>query len=392
MHKTYKIEFKPNKTQIETINKTLGTCRYLYNKYVSMNIKMYKKDKSFIPSYIFDKLVNRLFKEYEQLDWIRETSSKARKKSIMEAENAFKRFFKGTSGFPNFKRKGDNQSYYFIKDQVQITNRRIKVPILGWLKLKEYDYIPKDSCVVSGRILKTTTNRYYVILIVDFEPTRYTETKDFGLGIDVGIKDYLIISNGTESIYRFRNINKHHSVIRLEYKIKQYQKIIAKKVEINKKIYKRKGGSAIYSTKNIIKLRQKINKLYEKLTNIRIDYIKKICRILVKTKPKFITIEDLSNQSILINGSHKLSDKWAKCKFGYFKDFLTWKCKCEGIELRIADRYYPSSKTCCYCGNIKKDLKLKDRTYKCPECGLKIDRDINAAINLYKLDDYILAY
>ena len=135
-----------------------------------------------------------------------------------------------------------------------------------------------------------------------------------------------------------------------------------------------------------------MNKLYEKLTFIRNDYIKKICSFLVKTKPRYITIENLSNQQILINGNHNLAEKWAKCKFGYFKDFLIWKCKNKGIELRIANKFYPSSKTCCKCGYVKRDLTLKDRTYKCPKCGLTIDRDINAAINLFKLEDYNLAY
>lgn len=391
MKKTYKIEFKPNKTQIQVINKTLGTCRYLYNKYLYANKRFYEEYNVFVTGYDFDKLVNKLSKGYNSLSWIKDCSSKARKQSIMDGELAFKKFFKGISKYPRFKRKNDIQSYYFIKDQVQITNRRIKVPILGWLKLKEYGYIPKDSDVVSGRIVKTKTNRYYIILIVNYEPKKYKKVKNFGLGIDAGIKDYLIITNG-QKIFKFKNINKTYKIKNIEYKIKQYQKIIANKIEINKKKYIKEGGTAIYSTKNIKRIQLKMNKLYEKLSFIRNDYIKKICSFLVKTKPRYITIENLSNQQILINGNHNLAEKWAKCEFGYFKDFLIWKCKNKGIELRIANKFYPSSKICCKCGYVKRDLTLKDRTYKCPKCGLTIDRDINAAINLFKLEDYNLAY
>ena len=220
MKKTYKIEFKPNKTQIQVINKTLGTCRYLYNKYLYTNKRFYEEYNVFVTGYDFDKLVNKLSKGYNSLSWIKDCSSKARKQSIMDGELAFKKFFKGISKYPRFKRKNDIQSYYFIKDQVQITNRRIKVPILGWLKLKEYGYIPKDSDVVSGRIVKTKTNRYYIILIVNYEPKKYKKVKNFGLGIDAGIKDYLIITNG-QKIFKFKNINKTYKIKNIEYKIKQ---------------------------------------------------------------------------------------------------------------------------------------------------------------------------
>ena len=386
MHKVYKIEFKPNQTQIKTINKTFGTCRYLYNKYLVANKVIYREKKNFISGYEFDKLVNHLSKHSDELIWIKDTSSKARKQSIMEAEIAFKRFFKGLSGYPRFKRKNDNQSYYFIKDQVKIKSKKIKVPILGWLKLKEYDYIPEDTNVVSGRIIKEY-NKYYVMFITQYEPKPYKKVNNYGFGVDAGVKDYLIFTNG-QKIFRFKNINKSNKVKVLEMKIKSLQRIIANKIKINKK----KGGTAIYNSRNINKLRIKIRKLYMRLRFIRNDFIKKICSILVKAKPIYITIENLSNKQILIDGNHKLADNWAKCKFGYFKDFLTWKCKQRGIVLRIADKYFASSKTCSSCGNKKKDLTLSDRTYVCKECGLIIDRDENAAINLLNTNKYKLAY
>ena len=198
-----------------------------------------------------------------------------------------------------------------------------------------------------------------------------------------------IANSYNKNIGIIRNFNKSKTIKEIEEKIKQYQRIIANKVEINKK--KGSEKAAIYNSNNILKLRKRIRVLFRRLRNIRNDNIKKICNGLTKIKLKYITIEDLSNENILHEGTHSLSDNWAKCKFYYFRQFLAWKCEQRGIELRIADKKFASSKTCSCCGHIKKDLTLSDRTYICPECGLKLDRDTNAAINLLNTNQYSIS-
>ena len=388
----YKVEFKPTKSQIITINKTLGTCRFVYNRFIGCNKKNYENgNKEFITGYDFSKRLNQVIKERNDLNWIKESSSKAITESILNAEKAYKRFFKGLSGYPRFKSKKNSvQSYFFIKNQVEIKKSKIKVPILGWLKLKEKDYIKKNNKVTSGRIIKED-DKYFVMLICKRKKKlKKKDVINIGLGIDVGIKNYLTIANNyNNNIGIVRNFNKDKTIKEIEEKIKQYQQIIANKIEINKK----RGGEnlAIYNSNNILKLRKKIRELFRRLRNIRNDNIKKICDGLTKIKLKYITIEDLSNENILQEGSHKLSDNWAKCKFYYFRTFLAWKCEQRGIELRISKRNYPSSKTCSKCGHINKNLTLSDRIYICPECGMKLDRDANAAINLLNTNKYSIS-
>ena len=378
-HICYKVEFKPNKSQIVTINKTLGTCRSVYNLYLGCNKKNYENgNKEFITGYDFSKRLNQIIKERNDLSWI-------------NAEKAYKRFFKGLSGYPRFKsKKNEVQSYFFIKDQVRIKKSKIKVPILGWLKLKEKDYIKKNNKVTSGRIIKED-DKYFVMLICKRKKKiKKKKTVNIGLVIDVGIKNYLTIANTyNDNIGIVKNFNKDKTIKEIEEKIKQYQQIIANKIEINKK--KGSEKSAIYNSNNILKLRKKIRELFRRLRNIRNDNIKKLCNGLTKIKLKYITIEDLSNENILQEGSHNLSDNWAKCKFYYFRTFLAWKCEQRGIELRIAKRNYPSSKTCSKCGYINKELTLSDRTYICPECGMVLDRDANAAINLLNTTKYSIS-
>lgn len=375
---SYKTEINPTSSQIDKINKTLGICRFLYNNYIFENIKAYKNNKSFITGYDFDKYVNHTLIPNHL--WIKDAYSKARKKAIMNAEMAFKRFFRGESKFPKFKKKNKcNNSFYFVKNHKTdciIQRHRIKIPSLGFVRLKEKGYIPVDKIIKSGYISKQA-NKYFISVIIDIDTSNPTSAYTKGLGIDLGIKEFAVLSTG--KIYQ--NINKSRVIRNIEKRLKREQKRLSKKYE-NKK----KGVATL--NKNIYKKIIRIQKLYYKLSCIRTDYINKIVNEVVKTKPRFVTIENLNITGMMKN--KHLSKAIANQKFYEFRTKLINKAKRLNIEIRLADTFYPSSKLCSCCGNIKHDLKLKDRIYKCNYCNLDIDRDYNAALNLMKCKNYKL--
>ena len=384
--KTFKTEINPNEDQKIKIHKTIGVARFVYNFYIAENKKTYKKDKSFLSANEFSKYLNNDFipnnKDYL---WIKEVSSKSTKESMRNAETAFKRFFKGLSGFPKFKKKNkSNVKMYFVKnnkDDCICERHRIKIPTLGWVRLKEKGYIPtsKDGYIITSGTVSYRAGRYYTTCLIDVEEPKKEKLNNVGLGIDLGLSNFAIVSNGKV----YKNINKTNRTRKLEKKLKREQRKLSRKYENYKN--KKKGES---TRKNIDKQILKVQKIHNRLDNIRTDYINKVVSELVKTKPAYITIEDL-NVSGMMKNKH-LAKAIASQKFYEFRAKLEVKCESYGIECRIADRFYPSSKTCHNCGKIKKDLKLSDRTYVC-ECGYKEDRDFNASLNLRDTKSYILA-
>ena len=376
---SYKTEIHPTSSQIDKINKTLGVCRFLYNTYISENMKAYKNNKSFITGYDFDKYVNHTLIPNHL--WIKDAYSKARKKTIMNAEMAFKRFFRGESKFPKFKKKNKcHNSFYFVKNSKTdciVQRHKIKIPSLGFVRLKEKGYIPVDKIIKSGCISKQV-NKYFVSVIIDIDISQPISTHNDGIGIDLGIKEFAVLSTNKT----YKNINKSRVIKNIEKRLKREQKRLSKKY-INKK----KGIATL--NKNIYKKISRIQKLYYRLSCIRTDYINKIVNDVVKTKPQFITIENLNITGMMKN--RHLSKAIFNQKFYEFRTKLINKAKKLNIELRIADTFYPSSKICSCCGNIKRDLKLKDRIYKCNYCNLKIDRDYNASLNLINCQNYKLA-
>ena len=379
MKRAYKTEIKPTQKQIEKINQSIGICRWLYNSYLAKNKELYEqykqglipKEKAFMSANDFDKYINNEVKISDNFKWINNCGSKARKRAVCNAETAYKRFFKGQSKFPKFKKKNKSDvKIYFPKNNKgdwKIERHRIMIPTLKNVRLKEYGYIPVGAKVISGTISKKA-DRYYVSVIIDVDVPITKNTND-GIGIDLGLKDFAICSDGNT----YKNINKTQDIKRLEKKLKREQKKLSRKYEFLKK----KGGTAAKS--NINKEIVKVQKLHHRLDNIRTDYINKTISNIVKQKPSFITIEDLNVKGMMKN--KHLSKAVAGQKFYEFRNKLATKCNALGIELRIVDRFYPSSKLCHCCGSIKKDLKLKDRIYKC-ECGYIEDRDYNASLNL----------
>ncbi|MBZ9685746.1 transposase [Clostridium estertheticum] len=399
MLRTYKTEINPTGEQRRQTRQSIGVCRYLYNFYLAENKELYNqfknglidKKQAFMSANNFDIFINHAIKTQEEFAWINECGSKARKKAICNAETAFKRFFKGQSKFPNFKKKKNQDvKMYFPKNNKgdwTVERHRIKVPSLGWVQLKEKGYIPINLKVTSGTV-SFKASRYYVSVLIDVQDTNdYSTSENQGIGIDLGIKDLAIVNTIEKP---FKNINKTKEVKKLEKKLKREQRKLSRKYESlkarNKKI-KKEGGNA--TRHNISKKIAIVQKLHQKLSNIRTNYVNQVINEIVKTKPSYITIEDLNVRGMMKN--KHLAKAVAQQNFYDFRVKLAFKCKLNNIELRIVDRWYPSSKTCSNCESINKDLKLSDRMYVCPVCGLIIDRDKNASVNLANAKIYKVA-
>ena len=383
MLKSFKTEINPTAEQKIRINKTIGTCRYIYNFYIDYNKALHDKGEKFMTGKSFSVwLNNEYIPNNPDKAWIKEVSSKAIKKSIEDGCTAFTRFFKHQSAFPNFKKKGKSDAkMYFVKNNpndCKCERHRLNIPTLGWVRIKEKGYIPttKDGWKIKSGTVSIKAGRYYVSVLVEVPDIKIANNSNDGIGIDLGLKDLAIVSNGQT----YKNINKSARLRKLEKQLRREQRGLSRKYE------NLKEGESTY--RNIQKQKIKVQKLYHKINNIRTDYINKTIAEIVKTKPSYVAIEDL-NVSGMMKNRH-LSKAVASQKFYEFRTRLKAKCHDNGIELRVVDRWYPSSRMCHCCGNIKKDLKLSDRIYRC-DCGYIEDRDFNASLNLRDAVTYKVA-
>ena len=382
--KSFKTEINPTEEQKARIRRTIGTCRYVYNFYLGHNKALHDNGEKFMTGKDFSLwLNNEYIPNNPDKTWIREVYSKAVKKSIEDGCTAFTRFFKHQSDFPKFKKKGKSDvKMYFVRNNpkdCQCERHRLKIPTLGWVRIKEKGYIPttKDGYMIKSGTVSVKAGRFYVSVLVEIPDINIDNNSNEGIGIDLGLKDFAIISNGKT----YRNINKSAGLKKLEKQLIREQRSLSRKYESLKK-----GEST--QRANIQKQKLKVQKLHHKMDNIRTDYINKTIAEIVKTKPSYITIEDLNVKGMMKNRC--LSKAVASQKFYEFRTRLKAKCDENGIELRVADRFYPSSKTCHHCGSVKKNLKLSDRIYRC-ECGYVADRDFNAALNLKDAKTYRIA-
>ncbi len=382
--KSFKTEINPTEEQKARIRRTIGTCRYVYNFYLGHNKALHDNGEKFMTGKDFSLwLNNKYIPDNPDKTWIREVYSKAVKKSIEDGCTAFTRFFKHQSDFPKFKKKGKSDvKMYFVRNNpkdCQCERHRLKIPTLGWIRIKEKGYIPttKDGYMIRSGTVSVKAGRFYVSVLVEIPDVNIDNSSNEGIGIDLGLKDFAIISNGKT----YRNINKSAGLKKLEKQLIREQRSLSRKYESLKK-----GEST--QRANIQKQKLKVQKLHHKMDNIRTDYINKTIAEIVKTKPSYITIEDLNVKGMMKNRC--LSKAVASQKFYEFRTRLKAKCDENGIELRVADRFYPSSKTCHHCGSVRKNLKLSDRIYKC-ECGYVADRDFNAALNLKDAKTYRIA-
>ena len=382
--KSFKTEINPTEEQKARIRKTIGTCRYVYNFYLGHNKALHDNGEKFMTGKSFSLwLNNEYIPDNPDKTWIREVYSKAVKKSIEDGCAAFTRFFKHQSDFPKFKKKGKSDvKMYFVRNNpkdCQCERHRLKIPTLGWVRIKEKGYIPttKDGYMIRSGTVSVKAGRFYVSVLVEIPDVNINNNLNEGIGIDLGLKDFAIISNGKT----YRNINKSAGLKKLEKQLIREQRSLSRKYENLKK-------GEFTQRANIQKQKLKVQKLHHKMDNIRTDYINKTIAEIVKTKPSYITIEDLNVKGMMKNRC--LSKAVASQKFYEFRTRLKAKCDENGIELRVADRFYPSSKTCHHCGSVRKNLKLSDRIYRC-ECGYVADRDLNAALNLKDAKTYKIA-
>ena len=387
MLKSFKTELDPTQEQKSRINRTIGTCRYVYNFYLAHNRERHENGEKFMTGKSFSVwLNNEYIPNNPDKAWIKDVYSKAVKKSIEDGCTAFTRFFKHQSAFPNFKKKGRSDvKMYFVKNNPKdcaCERHRIKIPTLGWVRLKEKGYIPaaKDGWKIKSGTVSMKAGRYYVSVLVEIPDTpvlHNNNDNNDGIGIDLGIKNLAVVSNGNT----YKNINKSAGLKKLEKQLCREQRCLSRKYENLKK-------GEVTQRANIRKQKLKVQKLHHRIGNIRTDYINKTIAEIVKTKPSYITIEDL-NVSGMMKNRH-LSKAVASQRFCEFRRKLKAKCDDKGIELRVVDRFYPSSKLCHCCGRIRKDLKLSDRVYRCT-CGYVEDRDLNASLNLRDAVTYEIA-
>ncbi|MDC4243950.1 transposase [Clostridium perfringens] len=387
LKRAYKVEINPTDEQKSKIHQTIGVSRFVYNFYIAHNKEVYEKEGKFVSGMDFSKwLNNEYIPKNQDMKWIKEVSSKATKQAIMNGDKAFRDFFKKAKGFPRFKKKKNQDvKAYFPKNNKTdwtIERHRVKIPTLGWVRLKEFGYIPVNSMVKSGTVSQKA-DRYYVSILVEDDYIEVSKSTNEGVGIDLGVKEFAVCSDGV----KFKNINKTSIVKKIEKKLKREQRKLSRKYE-SLKIRNKNLKEGRATGQNIQKQVIKVQKLHQRLINIRTDYINKTVSKIVKQKPSYVTIEDLNVKGMMKN--KHLSKAIASQKFFEFKTKLMSKCKQNNIELRIVDRFYPSSKTCSQCGKVKKDLKLSDRIYKC-SCGLDIDRDLNSSINLKNAKEYKIA-
>ena len=384
MLKSFKTEINPTEEQKTKIRKTIGTCRYIYNFYLAQNKELHENGKKFMSSNQFRVwLNNEYLSKHPEYFWIREAYSKAVTQAVNNGQTAFTRFFKHQSDFPRFKKKSKSDvKMYFVKNNpkdCRCERHRINIPSLGWVRIKEKGYIPttKDGYAIKSGHVSIKAGRYYISVLIEIPNNKIANNSNEGIGIDLGLKDFAIVSNGKT----YKNINKSAKLKKLEKQLIQKQRSLSRKYENLKK-------GEFTQKANIQKQRLKVQKLHHRIDNNRTDYINKTIAEIVKTKPSYITIENL-NVSGMMKNKH-LSKAVASQKFYEFRIKLQAKCNEIGIELRVVDRWFPSSKTCHCCGAIKKDLKLSDRIFKC-DCGYTEDRDFNAALNLRDATTYEIA-
>ena len=386
MIKGIKIRLKPNNKQKTKLFESAGLARFAYNWTLNRQIENYKNGGSFISDGELRKEFTKL-KKTEEYSWLNDYSNNITKQAIKDACDAYIKFFRGESKYPRFKsRKRSKPSFYVDIDKIQFNGTHVKLEKLttsrkknkqkiNWIRLCERERIPYGEGIkyINPRCSFDGIN-WWISVGIEYPETKEIPTNE-GVGIDLGIEKLAVVSDG--EIYK--NINKTKEVKRLEKKKKRLQRKVSKKYEINK--IETKGGEIRYEkTNNIIELENQLKKLNQRLTNIRHNYSHQVTTEIIKRKPSFIVVEDL-NVAGMMKNKH-LSKAIGKQRFYEFYKQIQYKSEWNNIKFIVADRYFPSSKTCSRCGNYKKDLKLSDREYICGVCGCKIDRDYNASLNL----------
>ena len=360
-----KIRLKPTKEQEVQLWKSVDTARWVYNWTLERQQENYKNGEKFTYGNDLRKEITKL-KKQEDYKWLGDVSNDIAKQAVKDACDSYKRFFKGQSKFPRFKsRKNNKKSFYNDTSKLKVNNMSIQLAKIGWVKTSEQ--LPMNVKYMNPRIIYD--NKYWYLSVSYEQEFTQPELTDEVIGIDLGIKTLAVCSNGME----FKNINKTAKVKKIEKRLRRLQRSASRKYEMNKE------ENRYVKTCNIIKIEKKIRLLHRRLSNIRNNHLHQTTNVIVRTKPSKVVMEDLNVKGMMKN--RNLAKEISQQKFYEFKRQMEYKCEKYGIEFIQVGRFFPSSKLCSNCGQINKDLKLSDRVYHC-DCGLHIDRDLNASINL----------
>lgn len=381
-----KVRLRPNKKQLTKLFQYAGSARFAYNWAIARERENYKQGNKFLSNNDLRKEFTQL-KKREDYEWLNRISNNVPKQAIKDACNTYKQFFKGQSKYPKFKsKKHTTPSFYQDNVAIQFTDTHVKVEgfavskkrnkqQLNWIKLCEKGRVPPNGKYVNPRFTYDGLHWYVSVGIEILDSTDIPTNE--GIGIDLGIKDLAVCSNG----YTYKNINKTHKVRKIEKRQHRLQRSVSRRYEKNKK------GERYCKTRNFIKRQKELLKVTKRLTNIRRNHLHQTTSDIIKRKPSFICIEDL-NVSGMMKNRH-LSKAVQQQGFYELRTQLQYKAERNNIPVIIADRFFPSSKLCSCCGHIKTDLKLSDRIYKC-ECGNTIDRDLQASLNLKSYGENVL--
>ena len=387
MIKTIRVMLLPNNKQKTKLFQYANTARFAYNWALDREQENYKNGGKFISDGDLRKEFTQL-KKTDEYDWLNNVSNNVTKQAIKDACEAYRDFFKGYTKFPRFKsRKHSAPKFYQDNVKIRFTDTHVKVEgfavskkknkqKLNWIRLAEYGRIPTENVKYMNPRIKYDGLNWYITVGIEYEDSTALPSND-GIGIDLGIKDLAICSDE----HKYQNINKTQRVKKLEKRKRRLQRSISRKYEKNKK------GEGYCKTSNIIKREKELLKLNHRLANIRQNYLHQITSEIVKREPSFICMEDLNVKGMMKN--RHLSKAVQQQCFREFRRQMEYKSAWNNIPVIIADRFFPSSKLCSCCGNIKKDLRLLDRIYKC-ECGNVIDRDYQAALNLKRYGEKVL--
>ena len=377
----------PNNKQKTKLFQYADMARFAYNWALEQEQQNYKNGDKFLSDMDLRKEFTKM-KQMQEYTWLNDVSNNVAKQAIKDACNAYKRFFKGLAKFPKFKsKKKSTPSFYQDNVRIQFSETHVKVEKftaskkknkqkLNWIRLAEQGRVP-IGCKYSNPRIKFDGLNWWITVGIEYPDPVAIVSENEGVGIDLGIKDLAICSDGN----KYKNINKSNSIKNLEKKKRRLQRSISKSYEKNKK------GKEYCKTNNVIKKEKLLLKLYHRLTNIRQNYLHQTTSEIIKREPSFICIEDL-NVSGMMKNRHLAKAVQEQC-FYEFRRQIEYKSTQNSIPVIIADRFFPSSKLCSCCGMIKKDLKLSDRIYKC-ECGNVIDRDYQAALNLKRYGENVL--
>ena len=386
MIETIKVQLRPNNKQLTKLFQYAGCSRFAYNWTISREQENYKQGNKFLQDGELRKEFTQL-KKQENYKWLNNVSNNVAKQAIKDACNSYKRFFKGQSKYPKFKsKKRFKLSFYQDSVKIKFTDTHVKVEgftvskkknkqKLNWIKLCEKGRIPTNCKYMNPRFTYDGLH-WYVSVTIEVNKNADIPLNE-GIGIDLGLKDLAICSNGNT----YKNINKTNKVTKIEKRKRRLQRSMSRKYNMNKE------GVRYKKTSNIVKREKELLKLNRRLTNIRHNHLHQITSEIVKRKPSFICIEDL-NVSGMMKNKH-LSKAIQQQGFYEFRRQVEYKSAWNNIPVIIADRFFPSSKLCSCCGEIKKDLKLSDRIYRC-ECGNVIDRDFQASLNLKQYGENVL--